>query len=218
MGNGAETDIARLSAMVSSDGSKGQKLLRPLLVPQSGFWLPPQEASWSSFLAALYWNGCFMVCSILAFEPNEELLSCPTSSVPSFLTDTPGSHQILQGALDLYFPVYAAQDCKWQPFQNACLLPLERLPPSHFSILNHTLIGPLNLATLLSQSALHSTSDRPGVFSISLYKSCPVGAFWLLGVHYPPSAFIPRPLLRGLLLCLLSPSCIGLMRLDVPMG
>lgn len=118
-----------------------------------------------------------MVCSILAFEPNGELLSCPTPIVSSFLTDTPESYQILKEAQDLYFPVYTAQDFKWQPFQDACLPPLERLPPLRFSMLNHTLIGPLSLATLLSQSALHSTSDRPGVFSVSLYKSCPVGAF-----------------------------------------
>lgn len=106
--------------MVPSDGSKGQKFLRPLLVPQSGFWLPPQEPSGSSFLAALSWNGCFMVCSIFAFEPNGELLSCSTSSVSSFLTDTPESHQILK-AQDVYLPMDAAQDWKWQPFLNACL-------------------------------------------------------------------------------------------------
>lgn len=111
MGNGAETDIARLSAVVSSAGYKGQKRLRPLLVPQSGFWLPPQEASGSPFLAALHCNGCFVVCSIFACEPNGELLSCPTPSVSSFLTDTPESHRILKEARDLDIPIYAAQDC-----------------------------------------------------------------------------------------------------------
>lgn len=111
MGNGAETDTARLSVMVSSAGSKGQKPLRPLLVPQSGFWLPPQEASRAPFLAALHCNGCFMAFSIFACEPNGELLSCPAPSVPSFLTDTPESHRIPKEARDLDFPIDAAQDC-----------------------------------------------------------------------------------------------------------
>lgn len=45
---------ARLSVVLNSDRSKVQKPMRPLLVAQSGFWLPPLEASWSCFLAPLY--------------------------------------------------------------------------------------------------------------------------------------------------------------------
>lgn len=171
MGNGAETDIATLSAMVPSDGSKGQKFLRPLLVPQSGFWLPGLPFLLPCPGMAASWFAAFLPLNLMG-----SCFPAPPQSVPSFLTDTPESHQMLK-AQGLSLPMDAAQLWKWQPFPNACLPPLERLPLSQFSMLNHTLIGPLSLATLLSQPALHSTPDRPGVFSVSLYTPCPVRAF-----------------------------------------
>lgn len=70
MGDGVETDIARLSAVVSSDGSKGQKLLRPLLVLQSGFWLPPPKLPGLPFLLpctgmAALWFAAFLPLNLM---------------------------------------------------------------------------------------------------------------------------------------------------------
>lgn len=155
----------------------------PFLLP----W-PGMAASWfAAFLPLNLMGSCF---------------PAPPQSVPSFLTDTPESHQFLK-AQGLSLPMDAAQHWKWQPFLNACLSPLERLPPSQFSMLNHTLIGPLSLATLLSQPALHSTSDRPGVFSVSLYTLSSWGiliapcSLSTLGIHscplLPPLAPAARP-------------------------
>lgn len=141
-----------------------------------------------------------------------------------FLPDRyPRVHQTLKEAQDWYFPVHAA---RWRR-------PISAFPAclpssSNLSMLNHTFIGPLGLATpFRSQPSISlqtGQEDPQFLFAHPLQ----LGHSDSSGVHHPSHRSSPRHLLPGLcllrpncvvsLLCLLSPNCIGLKRLEAPVG